>query len=234
MWWKAVFPGLNNVSDTSNQVLRYWMRHVNVKPNAAYGGKGRIQACVAGNRNLKIFYYRVRVYFHSDWQHLRDWDEQMGWFILSEFWNNANWTKEGHPFRIHITVSNETGANPALRFGVGAETFHHGWKRLWHAGNTDYAIPLEQWLTMEVHLKEGRDQKGHFCLTVTTENNTKHVIFDVRDTTHHPDDPAPDGFVQFNPMKMYTHRKNVDRVRQCGGALQIDWDDFELWTDQQP
>ena len=62
---------------------------------------------------------------------------------------------------------------------------------------------------------------GRFYLAVVTEDKAKHVIFDVRNTTHHPDDPAPDGFVQFNPLKMYTHRKNVDRVRQCGGALKI-------------
>lgn len=221
-------------NNSSNRVLRYWMRHVNVRPNASYGGKGRIQACIAGNKNLKNFYYRVRIFFHSDWQHLRDWDEEMGWFILSEFWNNANWTNEGYPFRIHVTVSNDAESDNALRFGVGAETYRDGWRRLWHKDNVEFEIPLEQWLTAEVYLQEGLGRDGRFYLAMTTEDDKKHVIFDVRDTTHHPNDPHPDGFTQFNPMKMYTHNKNIHRVRECGGALCIDWDDFELWVDRKP
>ncbi len=221
-------------NNRANHVLRYWMKAVNVKPNSSYGGKGRIQANVAGNSNLRNFYYKVRVLFDSDWQYLRDWNEKMGWFILAEFWNNANWTREGHPFRIHITLSNEAETGKALHFGVGAQIFDRGWKGIWHAGNRSFKIPLEQWLTLEVFLKEGKGKDGRFFFAVTRENGKKVTIADVRDSTHHPNDPSPDGFRQFNPMKLYTHNKNVKRVREQEGALQIYWDDFELWTDKMP
>ena len=221
-------------TDSTNHVLRYWMKHVNVKPNASYGGKGRIQANVAGNSNLRNFYYRVRLYFHSDWQHLRNWKDQMGWFILAEFWNNANWTREGYPFRIHVTISNDSGSGNALYFGVGAQIENKGWKRIWHQSNKSFSIPLEEWLTAEVHLKEGKNEDGRFYFAITRPNDVKTVIFDIRNTTHHPDDPTPDGFRQFNPMKLYTHNKNVKRVREQSGALQIYWDDFELWADKTP
>jgi hypothetical protein len=217
-----------------NHVLRYWMQQVNVKPNASYGGKGRIQANVAGNSQLKNFYYRVRLYFHSDWQHLQNWQEKMGWFILAEFWNNANWTREDHPFRIHITISNNPESDNGLHFGVGAQIESRGWKGIWHESNKSFSIPLEQWLTAEIYLKEGKNEHGRFYFAITRQDGTKTVIVDVRDTTCHPDDPAPDGFTQFNPMKLYTHNKNIHRVRNQGGALQIYWDDFELWMDKMP
>lgn len=219
-------------TDNANHVVRYWMKHVNVKPNASYGGKGRIQANVAGNKNLKNFYYRIRMYFHSDWQYLKNWEEEMGWFILAEFWNNANWTREGHPFRIHITISNVPASKSGLHFGVGAQANDGSWKGLWHKNEESFSIPLEQWLTAEVYLKEGKKEDGRFYFAITRQDGTKTVIADVYDTTCHPDDPAPDGFTQFNPMKLYTHNKNVHRVRSEGGALQIYWDDFELWTDK--
>lgn len=221
-------------TNNSNHVLRYWMRQVNVKPNASYGGKGRIQANVAGNSHLRNFYYRVRLYFHSDWQYLQNWREKMGWFILAEFWNNANWTREGHPFRIHITISNDPGSGNGLQFGVGAQIENRGWKGIWHESNKSFSIPLEQWLTAEIYLKEGKSEKGRFYFAITEQNGDKTIIFNVRNTTHHPDDPAPDGFTQFNPMKLYTHNRNIHRVRNQGGALQIYWDDFEIWTDKTP
>ena len=217
-----------------NRVLRYWMRQVNVSPNASWGGKGRIQANIAGNSSLRDFTYRVRMYFHEDWKHLRDWNGRMGWFILAEFWNNANWTREGHPFRIHVTIANDANSGSSLRFGVGAQIDDRGWKNVWHKRNGSYAIPLKQWLTAEIHLKEGKGRGGRFYLAVTGADGKKSVIFDVRDTTHHPDDRKPDGFRQFNPLKMYTHNRNVKRVRDKGGALQIYWDDFELWTGRAP
>jgi hypothetical protein len=221
-------------ANSSNHVLRYWMQQVNVKPNASYGGKGRIQANVAGNSKLRNFYYRVRLYFHSDWRHLQNWREKMGWFILAEFWNNANWTREGHPFRIHITISNNPGSDDGLQFGVGAQIEKRGWKGIWHESNETYSIPLDQWLTAEIYLKEGKNEKGRFYFAMTEPNGDKTIIVDVHNTTHHPDDPAPDGFTQFNPMKLYTHNKNIHRVRNQGGALQIYWDDFELWTGKTP
>jgi len=221
-------------TDRSNHVLRYWMRQVNVKPNASYGGKGRIQANVAGNSNLKNFYYRVRLYFHSDWQYLENWQDEMGWFILAEFWNNANWTREGHPFRIHITINNHLGSEKGLHFGVGAQTNDGKWKNVWHQSNKSFSIPLEEWLNAEVYLKEGKNENGRFYFAIKRQNGTKTVIFDAHDTTCHPDDPAPDGFTQFNPMKLYTHNKNIHRVRSQDGALQIYWDDFKLWTNKMP
>jgi hypothetical protein len=221
-------------TDSSNRVLRYWMKHVNVKPSASYGGKGRIQANVAGNKNLKNFYYRVRIYFHSDWQYLRNWEDKMGWFILAEFWNNANWTREGHPFRIHITIGNDPESDTGLHFGVGAQVNDGRWKEVWRESNGLFSIPLEQWLTAEVYLREGKNEHGRFYFAITRQDDTKTIIADVHDTTCHPDDPAPDGFTQFNPMKLYTHNKNVHRVCSQGGALQIYWDDFELWTDRMP
>jgi hypothetical protein len=158
----------------------------------------------------------------------------MGWFILAEFWNNANWTREGHPFRIHVTIGNDSGSEKGLFFGVGGQIEDKGWKNIWHERNTAFTIPLDQWLTAEIYLKEGKADNGRFYFAITRPDGRKTVLFDVRNTTCHPDDPNPDGFRQFNPMKLYTHNKNIHRVREQSGALVIYWDDFELWTGREP
>ena len=218
-----------------NHFLRFWMKEVNQDRGASYGGKGRIQATIAGNRQLKNFYYRVRMRFSSDWQHLRDWDQPMGWLILSEFWNNANWTKEGHPFRIHLAMSKVEGKSKSLRFSVGAQLDENRrWKQLWHETANGFDIPLEKWISVECFLKEGNENHGQYFLAVTPDGGSRQVLFDIRNLTHHPEDSEPDGFSQFQPLKLYTHRINVDRVREKSGALQIDWDDFEIWTDREP
>lgn len=223
-------------TDPANRVLRYWMKHVNVDPHKSYGGKGRIQANVAGNTDLRDFYYSVRLYFHADWKHLQDWQERMGWFILAEFWNNGDWTGQGYPFRIHLTISNDPDRNRPLRFGVGGQVKEKGkgWQTIWHRDAERFALPIAEWMTAEVYLKEGKGRTGRFYFAITRRDGSKTVLFDVRNTTHHPDDPNPDGYTRFNPMKMYTHNRNIHRVRSQGGALQILWDDFELWTNRHP
>ena len=47
----------------------------------------------------------------------------------------------------------------------------------------------------------------------------------------HPDNPAPNGFYSFNPMKLYTSGYILDALPE-GRAFEIHWDDFALWTDR--
>jgi hypothetical protein len=216
----------------TNQVLRYWMQSPNEAVNAAYGGKFRIQTGLIGNQGLREFSYQVRLFLTDDWLELTQRAEPMEWFIVQEFWNNANWTREAYPFRIHLVIHKDAGVNAPLHFGIEAEAAERtGGKmnKVWVAPmNTTFAVPIGRWMEMNVYLKEGDREQGRYHLTVKPEGEKPVMVYDVRNFTHHPDDPAPDGFAQINPMKGYSHRDNILHVKSHGKALQFYWDDFRF------
>lgn len=214
-------------TDPLNNVLHYWLEDPNVG-----GTKGRIQSNIYGNNNLTEFYQRVRLYLHNDWNILQNSPGTFQWLTLFEFWNNAGFTEEGYPFRININAEKRDGTvGSPLYFGINAETkIGSVWGNLvWSEDNISAPISINQWLTIEIYMKEGDGGSGRFYLAVTPDGGTKEVIFDITNFTHHPDDPNPDGISHFNPMKLYTSNTLVDYVRTNGGVLQVYWDDFELW-----
>ncbi len=212
-----------------NHVLQYWMHRPNVGTEKAYGGKFRIQANFYENEGLHEIYYKVRVYFSRDWQILRNWEESMRWFILAEYWNNGGWTGEDHVFRMHLTLNKDGGTGKPLYFGIGAQVRTDGWKELWHEENKEFPIPTEEWLCLEIHLREGDGENGRYWLQVTDSSGRQTVVFDITDYTHHPDDPVPDGYRHLNPLKTYSHRDNINYVTDAGGTLQVLWDDLQVF-----
>ena len=64
-------------------------------------------------------------------------------------------------------------------------------------------------------------------MTVTPDGDEEVLVFDIRAATHHPHDPAPDGFAHFNPLKLYTAAPLLEAAK-AGGAdgLTIDWDNL--------
>jgi Secretion system C-terminal sorting domain len=149
-----------------------------------------------------------------------------------EFWNNMPFLDTIHPFRITLGINKDSLSND-LRFNVDAQKMpiNKPWPRIWEERDSTFSIPVGQWMTLEVHFKEGDSTHGHFSLAVTPDGGTKQVIFDITNYTHHPDDPSPDGLASYNPMKLYTSKGLIDYVRSQGGVLEAYWDDFELWKD---
>ena len=218
---------IQDPTDPLNNVLHYWLEDPNVD-----GTKGRIQSNIYGNNNLTEFYQRVRVYLHEDWNILQNSVGTFQWLTLFEFWNNAGWTGENYPFRININAEKRDSAEGSpLFFGINAETkIGEYWSNLiWSEDNVNAPIPINQWLTIEIYMKEGAGGLGRFYMAMTPDGATKEVIFDITNYTHHPDDRTPDGISHFNPMKLYTSNTLIDHVRANNGVLQVYWDDFELW-----
>jgi hypothetical protein len=56
------------------------------------------------------------------------------------------------------------------------------------------------------------------------------VICDFYKTTHHPNNPAPDGMSEINPMKLYASAGVVNAAKAQNQALQVYWDDYKLST----
>jgi hypothetical protein len=219
-----------NEPGKTNKVLRYWMNSPNEGLEKSYGGKFRIQTALIGNSNLKEFTYKVRLFLTSDWTELTSRNQAMDWFILQEFWNNAGWTGEPYPFRIHLTINKATGTNAPLRLGIEGEQKNDKWEKTWVAPtNNNFALPINKWMEMTVYMKEGNASNGRYKLTITPEGESPVVVYDVTNFTHHPSDPRPNGFAHINQLKGYSHKDNILYVKSRNKTLQFYWDDFKMW-----
>lgn len=220
---------IDEPGNESNKILQFWCN----TPNAS-NGNARVQNNLYGNKNLKEFYQKIRMYVHPDLEELKK--PIAGWtfFTIAEFWNNANWVGEDFPFRVSLNFYKRTGVKKPFGFYAHAQTdLRTKWREEWQAFD-EWEIPFGKWLTCELYIKEGDSNNGRFYFAVTPEDGKKEVIFDITDLTHHPDDPAPNGFGHWNPMKLYTSKKRVEEVLQYGKVLQLYWDDWELWEGGMP
>lgn len=225
----------------SKKILRFWIGQPNVTIEWSSGPehKARVQAELYGNSDLREVYQSVRLRLCPTLSVLTDYPARISWLTLMEYWNQPFWDEPQHAFPFRISLGLE---KPSADLGgplyfsahaqtkIGEQTFNN----LWHARDEAFPVRFGEWMTLEVYYKEGDRQTGRFYAAVTPEGGARQVLFDVHDTTHHPDNPAPRGLTHFNPMKLYTSAKLVEFVTRRGAAMQIDWADFSLWQSRQP
>ena len=99
---------------------------------------------------------------------------------------------------------------------------------MWEFHNGEFVVPIEKWMTFDVHFKEGNAEDGRFVLSITPEGEKATVVHDITNFTHHPNDPAPDGLSHFNPFKLYTSDDLINYITNSGNLLNVYWDDFKL------
>lgn len=223
---------IEDPTNAQNQILHFWLAEANVGP----GVKGRLQSDVYDNNGLTEIYQSVRVFFHADFAALRSFPEEIYWLTIFELWNNPSWTNDPYPFRVSVDFDKPKAVETQdLTFNVHGQKKIEDtgeWISIWEETDTQFSIPLGQWMTLELYIREGDRNNGQFMMSVTPENGVKQVLFDITNYTHHPDDPAPDGFSHFNPMKLYTAPEILNFMKSNDKALQVYWDDYKLWKDQ--
>lgn len=216
-----------------NKVMAFVLNRPNVSNGKIKAYKGRVQMNVYDNTNVKIMKVSVRMYLHPDFRLTQSYDDEIDWLAVSEWWNNANWTNEKFPFRISVNLTRpKSNLGEPFHFRVNAQTYDDKQDRwgepLWTETGASFPVPIGKWITLNYEFKEGDAKTGKFSLSVQTDHGQPITVFDVRNYTHHPDDPHPDGLSHVNPIKLYTSRKLIEHVRSKGGALQIYWDDLDL------
>lgn len=221
--------------DPQNQALQFWLQHANVEKDGVKF-KGRVQANIYNNEGLSEIYQKVRMYFPSDFASLEQAPTTFGWLTIFEFWNNPEWRTPDLGFRVTVNVKKlSPEVNTPLTFGVHGQVFEDDrYKIHWEEDAHMFSIPKDQWLTVEIYFVDGDTENGRFYMAVTPENEQKVVLFDITNTTQHPNDTNPDGLTHYNPMKLYTSRGLIDHVRDNDMVLQLYWDDFELWKGRKP
>lgn len=216
---------IEDPDDKKNRVLKYWLQSPNVG-----GEKGRIQAVISGTKDFKAFRTSVRMKLGPGFKVLESAPSPVKWLTIQEYWNNAVWGGEDFPFRVTLNFRKpeKTPGHP-LRFGAHGQIKKNGkWKHVWDYENRSDVVPIGEWFTLDTTFIEGNKSTGRFVVSITAEGQKPKTVIDIRDATHHPDDPAPDGVRQLNPLKLYTSAALLEYVRGRGESLEILWDDFSL------
>ncbi len=223
---------ISEPDNEGNKVLHFWMNEPHIKYDVIKE-KGRIQSSIVNNENLRSFYMKQRLFLTDDFEQVKSYPLKVNWLTIQEFWNDA--TGKKYPFRVTLNLRKLVKSEDELHFGTHAQTKEKGrWNDIWREENEDYVVPINQWITIETYLVEGDEETGRFVFEVTDESGKKVTIFDVTGYTHHPDDPCPDGFNRFNPMKLYTSDDLLNYMKDNGKTLQMYWDDFEIWANKKP
>lgn len=223
--------------DATNQIMSYQILEPHIKEGSHY--KGRVQLSVNNNQCIKEIYQTVKLKLHPDMEHLTQWSERMPWLTVFEFWNNATWSNEKRTFRVTVNLFKDAeGPVDALHFHVKADHQKCNWcewKSDWEEEATHFAIPIDEWMELELYLLEGDENNGRFYLAVTPESSgTKTVLFDITNRTQHEKEKCPDGFTHFQPMKMYTSDAVINYMKESNKQLKFYWDDWKIFKNKKP
>jgi hypothetical protein len=227
---------IDDPTKPKNKVLAFWLNDSWSADGGQY--KARVQANLYEiEKPLKEFYQTIRVYFHPDFNALRNYPHKIPWCTISEFWNKEPWRSndtEKYGFRITLGVGKPVDAEADLTFLLGAENAicggHNGYKEVWKPESKHKVkVPIGKWFTMEYYYKDGDSKSGRFYMAIQPDGEPKQVVFDINNFTHHTLDPSPNGLGNYNPMKLYTSKELVAYMKGQGKTLQIYWDDFKLW-----
>jgi len=214
-------------ADPSNTVLEM---HLDT-PNVTHADKGRVQAVLRGNPDLREFSYEVKVRLEEGFEPLLQRRGRITWLTLAEFWNDLPGTGRG--FRVTLNViKDEAAVGTPLTWHVhGQEKIGDGWSNETGHGWSHVArgvpVPLGEWVTLRARLRDGDETSGLVQIDMVDGSGRAWTIVDVQDRTRHPD-AAPDGFTDINPMKLYTSGQLLRGLDQVGQDLVVLWDDFTL------
>ncbi|MCA9278066.1 MAG: hypothetical protein H6815_04670 [Phycisphaeraceae bacterium] len=212
-------------------VLRFWLQTPH-EPSSS-GPKGRVQAHFNQMQNVRTLYHSVSMYLDEDFALLESYPGTFTWLTLFEYWNDRNWgtgpTSEW-PFRVTVDIQKTNAAiGSPLSFHVKGQIMTQGATQVvWEQSAANVPVPIGRWVTIGIYYHEGDALSGRFVMTMI-DNAQTYVLFDIHDTTQHPNDVTPNDGVPFmNPMKLYTSGTIVDYVRKKGGALEVLWDDLHV------
>ena len=218
-----------------NRVLHYDIQSTNVFTEND-PTKSRIQLQLHDTKCMKEYYQKVDIMLPSEMEQLKAFPNKINWLSVFEFWNNGNWTGEKYPFRITVTLHKEKEVGADLHFNVHAQTFKkpNNFTGIWNETNTSFSIPFDQWMSLELYVLEGDENNGRFYMAATPSGGTKEVLFDIYNSTQHPEEKCPDGFTHVHPMKWYSSHELTQYMKDNGKSLEIYWDNWELYKNKEP
>lgn len=224
---------VDDPDSVGNAVLKYQIFEPHIKVGSNH--KGRIQLAIHDNNCIKEIHQTVKLKLHPDLVEFQNRSDRLYWFTLFECWNNGAWTKEKYPFRVSVNLFKEEGAGMPINFRVKSDYLKNSnWKEVWGETATSFPVTYGEWMEIELYIKEGDMNNGRFYMAVTPENGTKTVLFDISNTTQHPEEKCADGFTHFEAMKMYLGEEDINYMKDANKDLAIYWDDWKLYLSKAP
>ena len=224
--------------DDQNQVLEFILRAPNVAVvdddevacnDPGEERKGRIQAVLRQNANLRQLDYSVRMRLDGGFVLLSGADTPITWLTVAEFWNNL----PGQDFSFRVTMNLnklDAAVGTPLSWGLHGQTNDgDGWEDVWthETEPAEIPVPLGEWFELHVGLVEGDAETGRVQVSMDYAGASYEII-DRAVYTYHPDDPAPDGLNDLNPLKLYTSGPLLCAVADAGESLVVRWDDLVI------
>ncbi len=226
---------IDDPTSVGNKVLHYWLKNAVIDAGFESHFKGRIQTGFpAPLVDATVIYASQRLFIHNDMNLLLNYPVNGDpWWLgitIQELWFGAKWL--GHPNPARISLSMYPDGN-AMRLALTCDTTVD-FTQFWQAINPTYALPVGEWITVEIGYKMGNAATGRMVVVITEElTGQRVVVFDVTNWTYNPsaDDVGGTGPVpltHWNPQKMYSSDNVLNFIRDSGGVAQMYWDDFEF------
>lgn len=227
-------------TNAANKVLQFGITEPHITL-ASGEVKARVQTEQYGGTGVKEFYQSVRLFLPKDFEKFNNGTVpgKGDWITLFEYWNNAVWLANvNYQFRVSVNLDKAADvAGSPLCFEIHGQTndpVARKFTNVWQGINTKYPVPIGKWMTIESYFKEGRGNDGRYYMAVTPDGGAKTVVFNVENSTCHPNDPAPNALTEINPLKLYSSANVVNYMNANGGKLQIYWDDYKIWLNKKP
>lgn len=205
----------------------------------SYGnGFSRIQLPIYDNpRGIHEMYIKQRMRLGNDFNIMRELPTDITnvWgAIICELFNDEAWTSSPYKFRLKVTIKKNPD-NTDLIFLTDGQTHEDGrHNTVWDDINYDFKILTDKWIEIEYYLKNGNKDIGRFIMTAKYDDSpTKHTIFDIHDSVHHPNDPDPYGIRHIQLLKLYNSTNLTEFFKQNGKKMEIYWDHLELWKNKK-
>jgi hypothetical protein len=226
--------------NAANKVLQFAITQPHITLSSGEV-KARVQVEQYGGTGVKEFYQSTRLFLPADFDKFSNGTVPGSgdWITLFEYWNNAGWlTTVQYPFRISVNLDKAAAnATSPLRFEIHGQTFDAAtgkYTNVWQGMNTAVTVPTGKWMTVDIYFKEGRGNDGRFYMAITPDGGTKTTVFNVENSTCHPQDSTPDGLTEINPLKLYTSANVITYLNANGGKMQVYWDDYKIWLNKKP
>lgn len=225
-------------TDSTNQVLHYWLRNATIPTGFQSHTKGRIQIAIDpanAQVGLPRVYAKVRVYLHPDLGILTEYSTSDDpWWIgvtLQEFWFGADFDEHPAHARISLGIGPDL-EDGVLRLSAACETTEN-YEEFWSVSNPDFVMLTGEWLTIETGYVMGNATEGRFKVVVSSASLPAPVtVLDVHDTTYNPHADelgiGPVALSHWHPMKFYMSDNTAHFIRDRDGVAQLYLDDFEF------
>ena len=228
-------------TDPDNHILHYWLKNAVIDAGYQSHTKGRIQTGFPGHLvDAFEVYASQRIYIHEDFNLMHTYppDGDPWWLgvIIQELWSGAAWEGHPNPSRINISMYSQNGQmhlQMLCKSGIDSRVF-------WAAYNPQYALPVGEWLKIEIGYRMGNAETGRMVVVITPESTgRREVVFNVTNWTYDPlaDEPGGTGPVpltHWNPQKLYSSDNVIHHIRDAGGTAQVYWDDFAFSGEWPP